>query len=108
MVTQDAHSRSGLDEGQQVNQAFDLVRPVFRRDRDIHSYYRQNALVYINTNAHELIAIARNVTAELLFNPIVDLVHPEKRPTSSPTAGRDVRNVQRLRMSITGRSSAAT
>jgi len=73
MATQDAHSRSGLDEGEQV----------------------------------KLIAIARNVTAELLFNPIVDLVHPEKRPASSPTAGRDVRNVQRLRMSITGRSSGA-
>lgn len=59
-------------------QVFDIVRPVFWMDRDIHYYYRQNALVYIRSTSHELIDIGRLMTAELQTKPIIDLVHPEK------------------------------
>jgi SAM-dependent methyltransferase len=59
--------------------AFDLLRPIFWGDRDIHYWYRQNTIVMINEDRHDLIDIA---TAELLRiardYPPMDMVHPEK------------------------------
>lgn len=57
---------------------FDLVRPVFWNDTELHYYYSQNTLVYIRENAFELIKKAELAQIRSHSNPILDVVHPEK------------------------------
>jgi hypothetical protein len=63
---------------------FDLVRPVFWSDAEIHYWYRQNIIVYIRSCRSDLIAIARKLQLNAFNNcPIVDMVHPEKYITAA-------------------------
>lgn len=76
-------------------QAFDLIRPTFWMDQDIHYYYRQNALVYINRNAHDLILKAETLSMKLRSNPIIDVVHPEKYMDYASYESIDLRRIVR-------------
>lgn len=58
--------------------AFDIVRPLVWSRRDIHYFYRQNALVYVKETAHDLVRAAETALLEAARHPIVDMVHPEK------------------------------
>lgn len=64
---------------QENYQAFDLVRSRTWSDADIHYWYRQNTLVYINRKRDDLIAQAQRFLVEEKIPELpFDIVHPEK------------------------------
>ena len=59
-------------------QSFDLIRPRFWRDRSIAYYYRQNTLIYVNTNDAKALKAASLARSEQFNATVLDLIHPEK------------------------------
>lgn len=57
---------------------FDLIRPQIWTDDDIHFWYKQNILVYINQNRTDLIDAANDYQRRIGLRPYpVDMVYPE-------------------------------
>jgi hypothetical protein len=58
---------------------FDVVRPVFWNDTEIHYWYRQNCLLYISERNEQILASALELRRGVYdsIEPL-DLVHPEK------------------------------
>ncbi len=59
--------------------AFDVIRPQIWNMQELHYFYRQNCLIYVNKSAAEVIrkAEAKAVDIARNFRPL-DLVHPSK------------------------------
>jgi hypothetical protein len=59
--------------------AFDLIRPQFWQDKEVHYWYRQNMFVYIHESNIGAMQKARSAEQELYkSNFLFDAVHPEK------------------------------
>jgi len=56
-------------------QAFDLVRPRVWHDDRVEAFYRQNAIVYVNSQRPELLERATALAAAL--PTVLDVVHPD-------------------------------
>jgi hypothetical protein len=59
--------------------AFDVVRPVFWNDAEIHYWYRQNCLLYVSESNEQVLASALELSRGVYDSTApLDLVHPEK------------------------------
>ena len=58
---------------------FDIVRPLVWSDESVHSWYRQNAFVFVRNSRADLIRVAEAEMVRLARESLpVDLVHPEQ------------------------------
>lgn len=55
---------------------FDLVRPLVWESESVEYFYRQNAIVFINSRRNELVQLAATLAANTPF--IIDAVHPKQ------------------------------
>lgn len=59
--------------------AFDVIRPQIWNMEELHYFYRQNSLVYVNRSAVELIGKAEAKAVDIALNTRpLDIVHPSK------------------------------
>lgn len=83
--------------GQHGYVAFDIVRPRIWHDGDVEVFYRQNAIVYVNSTRGELVARATELARAC--PPLLDVVHPDllafwmRRATRPVSTGQAVRQV---------------
>jgi SAM-dependent methyltransferase len=57
---------------------FDIVRPLVWDDESVHSWYRQNAFVFVRNSRADLIRVAEAEMIRLARDRLpIDLVHPE-------------------------------
>lgn len=79
--------------------AFDLVRPRVWHNAEVESFYRQNALVYVNSARPDLVARAADVASAC--PPLLDVAHPDlvafwvRRATRPISMAQAVRQVGR-------------
>jgi SAM-dependent methyltransferase len=58
---------------------FDVIRPQIWHNADVHFWYKQNTLVYVNTNRKDRIKSFEDyIASRSLSNYPLDIVHPEK------------------------------
>jgi len=75
--------------------AFDIVRPRVWHDADVEAFYRQNALVFVNSARSDLVSRAAELVAA--NPPMLDVVHPELLAFWVRRATRPVSTSQALR-----------
>jgi len=77
--------------------AFDTVRPRIWHDAEVESFYRQNALLFINSTRTELVERATEMARAC--PPLLDVVHPDllafwvRRATRPVSTGQAMRQV---------------
>lgn len=98
---QSAWARRFNDRGYRT---FDVVRPHVWSNDGVEVFYRQNAMLHVNTERADLIATAEQASAALPM--LIDVIHPQLVAFWERRANRPVSTMQGARLTWNAASSA--